>query len=149
MLLQMRSARPESTPRPLPGIARLAVALEIFLGLGALFGGGALILAPDGHFLGMPTTLLAGSPFPSFLVPGIILFTFVGLGPLLAAALTVGRHAFAPLAAIAVGLTLIGWVAVEMVVLAGPGSLAWTLYLVLGTCIAAVGVTWWRSGRVI
>jgi hypothetical protein len=147
MLLQMRSAQHESTPRPLPGIARLAVALEIFLGLGALFGGGALILAPDGDLLGMPTKLLSGSPFPSFLVPGIILFTCVGLAPLLAAAITVRRHAVAPLAAVAVGLTLIGWVSVEMVVLAGPGSLAWTLYLVLGSCIAAIGVTWWRRGH--
>lgn len=145
MLLQMRSAQYRSTPRPLPGIARLAVALEIFLGLGALFGGGAFILAPDGHLLGMPTKLLAGSPFPSFLVPGIILFTFVGLAPLLAAAITVRRQAFAPLAAVAVGLTLIGWVSVEMVVLAGPGSLAWALYLVLGALIAAIGVAWWRS----
>lgn len=145
MLSQMRSARHQSPPRPLPGIARLAVALEIFLGVGALFGGGALILAPDGHLLGMPTTLLAGSPFPSFLVPGIILFTVVGLAPLLAAAITVRRQAFAPLAAVAVGLTLIGWVSVEMVVLAGPGSLAWALYLLLGACIAAIGIAWWRS----
>lgn len=132
-------------PQKLPGIARLAVALEIFLGLGALFGGGAFILAPDGHLLGMPATLLAGSPFPFYLVPGIILFTFVGVAPLLAAAVTVRRHAIAPLAAVAVGLTLIGWVSVEMVVLAGLGSLAWALYLVLGACIAAIGVAWWRS----
>jgi hypothetical protein len=129
----------------LPGIARLAVVLEISLGLGAMFGGGALILGPDGHLLGMPTTLLAGSPFPSYLVPGIILFTFVGVAPLVAAAITFRRHAIAPLAAVAVGLTLIGWVSVEMVVLAGPGSLAWALYLVLGACIAAIGVAWWRS----
>jgi hypothetical protein len=119
--------------------------LEIFLGIGALFGGSALILAPDGHLLGMPTTLLAGSPFQSFLVPGIVLFTIVGLAPLLAAALTVRRHAFAPFAAVAIGLTLIGWVSVEMVVLAGLGSLAWALYLVLGSCLAAIGVAWWRS----
>lgn len=145
MLLQMRTAQHQSTPRPLPWVARLAVVLEVFLGLGALFGGSALMLAPDGHLLGMPTKVLAGSPFPSFLVPGIILFTLVGLAPLLAAALTVRRHALAPLAAVAVGLTLIGWVSVEMVVLAGPGSLAWALYLVLGSCIAAAGVAWWRS----
>jgi hypothetical protein len=145
MLFPMLAAQHQPNRRPLPAIARLAVALEIFLGVGALFGGGALILAPDGHLLGMPATLLAGSPFASFLVPGIILFTVVGLAPLLAAAITVRRQAFAPLAAVAVGLTLIGWVSVEMVVLAGPGSLAWTLYLVLGACIAAIGVAWWRS----
>jgi hypothetical protein len=131
--------------RKLPGIARLAIVLEISLGLGALFGGGALILGPDGHLLGMPTTLLAGSPFPSYRVPGIILFTLVGVAPVVAAAITFRRHAIAPLAAVAVGLTLIGWVSVEMVVLAGLGSLAWALYLVLGACIAAIGVAWWRS----
>jgi hypothetical protein len=133
--------------RPLVGIARLAVALEVFLGLGALFGGGGFLPAPDGDLLGMPTSLLACSPFPSYLVPGIVLFTFVGIAPLIAAALTVRRQALAPLAAVAVGLTLIGWVSVEMVVLAGLGSLAWTLYLVLGACIALIGVAWWRSSR--
>jgi hypothetical protein len=133
------------TLQKLPGIARLAVVLEILLGLGALFGGGALILAPDGHLLGMPTALLAGSPFQSFLVPGIVLFTLGGLAPLLAAALTLRRYPFAPIAAVAVGVTLIGWVSVEMVVLAGLGSLAWALYLVLGASIAGIGVAWWRS----
>src|ERR1700675_1064190 len=89
MQLEMRSARQPSTRRPLPWIARLAVALEVFLGLGALFGGGAFILGPDGHLLGMPTKLLAGSPFTSYLIPGIILFTFIGIAPLLSAAITV------------------------------------------------------------
>src|ERR1700694_1133299 len=133
------------TSRPLPGVARLAVVLEIFLGIGALFGGGVLLLAPDGHLLGMTTKTLAGAPFRSYLVPGIRLFVFVGVAPLLAAAITIRRQAIAPFAAVAVGLTLIGWISVEMVVLAGLGSLAWTFYLVLGTCIAAVGVVWWRS----
>jgi hypothetical protein len=145
MILHARSARKQSTPLRLPRVARLVIGLEIFLGLGALCGGGALILAPDGHLLGMPSKLLAGSPFSSFLVPGIILFTLVGLAPLMAAAITARRQAFAPLAAVAVGLTLIGWVSVEMVVLAGLGSLAWAFYLVLGACIAAIGVAWWRS----
>jgi hypothetical protein len=145
MLHQMLSAPTQSVPGRRPRIALLAIALEIFVGLGALFGGGALLLAPDGHLLGMPTTLLAGSPFSSYLVPGMILFTVIGLGPLVAAALTLRRHEFAPIAAIAVGLALIGWISVEMVVLAGLASLAWVLYLVLGVSIAAIGVTWWRS----
>ncbi len=131
--------------KPLPGLARLATALEIFLGLGAVFGGGALILAPDGHLLGIPTTLLEGSPFTSFLMPGIVLFSLVGLAPLMAAAITIRRQTLAPLAAVAVGVTLIGWISVEMLVLAGPGSLAWALYMVLGVSITAVGVVWWRS----
>ena len=96
MALQIRSAPKQSSASSLPGIARLAVVLEVFLGLGALFGGGALILAPDGHLLGMPVKLLAGSPFPSSLVPGIILFGLIGVAPLMAAAITLRRQALAP-----------------------------------------------------
>ena len=133
------------TSRPLPGIAWVAALLEVFLGVGALFGGAQFIAAPDGHLLAMTTKLLARTPFPSYLVPGIILFTLIGIEPLLAAAITVRRLAIAPLAAVAVGLTLIGWICVEMVVFAGAGSLAWAFYLVLGCCIAAAGLVWWRT----
>ena len=59
----------------------------------------------------------------------------------------VDAQALAPVAAIAVGLTLIGWVSVEMVLLAGLGSLACALYLVLGACISAIGVAWSRSSQ--
>jgi hypothetical protein len=139
--------RPVSTSHRLSGFARLAMALEVFLSLGALFGGGVFILAPDGHLIGMPATVLVGTPFHSFLLPGILLFTFVGIVPLVAAVITARQQALAPLAALAVGLILMGWITVEMVILAGPASLFWAFYLVLGTVIAAVGVTWLRVVR--
>jgi hypothetical protein len=146
MLARQRPAQ-RTDAGGLPGIARLAVGLELFLSIGALFGGGSLILAPDGHLLGIPPSLLAGTPFSSFLVPGLCLFIFVGVAPLLAAAITIRRQSIAPFAAIAVGLTLMGWISAEMVALAGIGSIAWAFYLVLGTSIASVGVAWWRSSR--
>lgn len=46
--------------------------LLAFLGLGAIGGGGVLIVS-----------LLDQSPFNSFLIPGIILFTVLGLAPCL------------------------------------------------------------------
>jgi hypothetical protein len=138
---------PASTSHRLSGFARLAMALEVFLSLGALFGGGVFILAPDGHLIGMPASVLVGTPFPSFLVPGILLFTLVGIVPLVAALITARRQALASLAAIVVGLTLMTWITVEMIILAGPSSLFWAFYLVLGTVIAAVGVTWLRTVR--
>jgi hypothetical protein len=138
------TARPASSRR-LPGLGRLAMVLEIFLGIGALFGGIQFILAPDGHLLGVPLSMLAGTPFHSFLVPGLLLCTFVGLGPIVAAAITARRRAIGPLAAFAVGLTLMGWITVEMVIFAGVTSLFWAFYLVLGTVIAAVGLAWWRT----
>jgi len=72
---------------------------------------------------------------------------FVGLVPLLAAAITIRRQALAPVAAVAVGLTMIVWICIEMVVLAGLGSLASALLLVRGVCISAIGIAGWRSAR--
>ena len=139
------AARPGSTSARLPGLARLAIVLEILLGIGAVGGGSMFILAPDGHLLGMPLKMLEGTPFHSFLVPGLLLFTFVGVGPILAAVITARLLAMGPLAALAVGVTLMTWITVEMVIFAGLTSLFWAFYLVLGTVIAAVGAAWWRS----
>jgi hypothetical protein len=57
------------------------IILQILLGLGALAGGAVLILAPDGSILHMPVSIMQNSPFHSFLLPGLILFTFVGIFP--------------------------------------------------------------------
>ena len=54
-----------------------------FLGLGAIGGGSALIISPSGELLGMPLLMLEESPFNSFFVPGIILFSVLGLIPLM------------------------------------------------------------------
>lgn len=134
----------EIARRPLPAVARFLAALELLLGVSAVFGGGALVLAPDGHLLSMPASMLDGTPFNDYLGPGLVLLIVIGVGPLAAAALTVWRAAIAPYAAIAVGIALMGWIAVEMVMLAGVGSLAWTFYLLLGAAITAAGVWWWR-----
>jgi len=50
--------------------------------LGAIGGGGALIISPSGKLLGMPLSMLEESPFNSFFVPGIILFSVLGFIPL-------------------------------------------------------------------
>lgn len=148
LMLSIQNARRlHARPQSVSGIARVAVIMETFLGLGAMAGGAPLILAPDGHLLGMATTMLSGTPFHSYLVPGILLFTVIGLGPMLVAAITVRRHPIAPLAAIGVGLSLIVWICVEMVILNGPGSLAWAFYLVLGCAIAGIGIAWLRYSR--
>ena len=123
----------------------MVTVLEVIVGIGAIFGGGLLIAAPDGHLLGVPTRILAGTPFDSFLVPGIVLFTAVGVLPLAAAAMTLRTSPHGPLAAVIVGLLLVGWITAEMVILGGPQTLAWALYLVLGTVIATLGVVWARS----
>jgi hypothetical protein len=57
----------------------ILIVLLFFLGIGGLISGAMLFLSPDGKLLGMSTDLLKGSPFPDYLIPGIILFLFVGV----------------------------------------------------------------------
>ncbi|MCK9612065.1 MAG: hypothetical protein PHR81_04795 [Bacteroidales bacterium] len=52
-----------------------------FLSIGALFGGGALIISPDGELLKMPVSMLESSPFGNFFIPGLILFSVLGIAP--------------------------------------------------------------------
>ena len=65
-----------------PIMVRFLIVLHLLLALGALFGGGAFLLAPDGHLIQMPVSHLEKSPFPDFLIPGAFLFTFLGVYPL-------------------------------------------------------------------
>ena len=57
--------------------------LLALLGFGAVAGGGLLIISPSGELITMPLSMLDNSPFNTFLIPGILLFIFLGLVPLL------------------------------------------------------------------
>jgi hypothetical protein len=137
-------ARP--TP-PLGGFAAAAVALEIFLGAGAVGGGLALMAGPNGEILPIPVSALSGSPFANYFVPGAILFTILGIGPLGAAVLAWRRHPVAPLLTVAVGGALLVWLIVEIVIVGysnDPPLQA--CYLGLAVAISLVGVGWMRRG---
>jgi hypothetical protein len=65
-----------------PFAAWVLIGLLIFLSFGALVCGALFMLAPDGSLLQMPLSNLKGSPFSSFLIPGMVLFVFLGVYPL-------------------------------------------------------------------
>jgi hypothetical protein len=68
-----------------PAVVWLLVVLQFLLGLGALGGGAVLMAAPDGAIIHMPLSMLKDSPFQNFLIPGLILFTLLGVFPVLVA----------------------------------------------------------------
>ena len=61
------------------------IVLQALLGLGALGGGAALMLGPQGQLLQMPVSMLETSPFRDFFIPGVLLFCLVGIFPMLVA----------------------------------------------------------------
>ena len=129
--------------QPLSRSARVALLLEVLLSIGALGGGLVLILAPRGEIMPLPLSALAGSPFDTYFVPGLILFAVLGFGPLVAARLAWLRHPLAPTAAFIVGAGLLIWVAVEIAIIgysSEPPLQA--IYGILGVAIVLVTVRW-------
>ena len=122
------------------------MAREIFLSVGALFGGGALVLGPKDEIIPLPISALDGSPFDSYFVPGLILLGVLGVGPLAAAVLGWLRHPVAPLAAFAVGVALLIWLGVEIVIAGYTNDPPLQpFYLLLGAAIIAVSLRWLTS----
>lgn len=124
--------------RPLPSRS-LALALCLVSAVSALFGGAVFIARPDGSILGMPVSVLAHSPFHDFLVPGIVLFTVIGLGSTWAAWLQARRTGYAGVASLLAGLALAGWIIVESILLRSFVSLQ-IAYLLLGLAIVGVSL---------
>jgi Predicted membrane protein (DUF2127) len=107
--------RPDRPRRP-AGVWILLVLLMI-QGLGGLAGGLALSLRPDGSIMQMPASYLAGSPFPDFLIPGLLLLFVLGVLPLVAAAGLWRRRRWAWYAAFVVGCGLMIWILVEITII--------------------------------
>jgi hypothetical protein len=129
--------------RPLTRPALASLVLELVLSIGALGGGLVLIVAPRGEIMPLPLSALAGSPFETYLVPGLILFTVLGLGPLIAARLAWIGHPMAPVAAFVVGAALLIWITVEIAIIGYSNEPPLqAIYLVFGGLITAVALGW-------
>lgn len=123
-----------------------AIVLLVFQGLGAVGGGIALMLGPQGQIIPLPVSQLAGSPFSSYFVPGLVLFAVLGLGPLAVAALAWRHHAWAPMLTLGVGLALLIWLAVQVAIVGYSNEPPiQAVYIGLGLVIAVVGAAWWRE----
>ncbi|HSW58934.1 MAG TPA: hypothetical protein VLH15_11050 [Dehalococcoidales bacterium] len=71
----------EKTKERSPVVLWILVFLLFLIGLAALISGPMLFLAPDGHLLQWSVSMLEGTPFANFLVPGVILFLLIGIFP--------------------------------------------------------------------
>lgn len=105
--------------------------IQFFVGIGALVCGMLFIIYPSGRGLGVPLSLLEGSPFSNFLIPGIILFLVNGAGQLWAGVLGFKRHAWAGYAGEVFGMGLMIWIFVQVSMIGGGHWLQYT-YFFLG-----------------
>ena len=112
--------------------------LQAFIGLGALAGGFGLVRDPSGSALGVPLSLLEGSPFPDFLIPGIFLLAVNGVGSMIGAGLSFTRRRYAQEIAIVLGAILVAWIVIQVVIIR---SFSWlhVLYFILGVVELGIG----------
>lgn len=91
--------------------------LLLFQGLGAIGGGLALIDDPSGGNLEMSVNMLAGSPFPDFLIPGLVLLVVLGVLPLAVLWAMWRRRTWAWAGSALIGLALVIWIGVQISVI--------------------------------
>ncbi|TFD54574.1 hypothetical protein E3T55_03930 [Cryobacterium frigoriphilum] len=122
--------RPAGTPVSTPqrGLRGLLLGL-LYFGAASAFGGGVLGVFANGA--GVPLDYLAGSPFTSFLWPGLILGAVVGGTQLLAAVTLQRRRPLGPLSSVVAGFGMLIWIFVELAVMR-EYSVLQTLYFALG-----------------
>lgn len=155
MATQSAAARSYAdVPRPELHLAgKVCLAVLAVLAAGAVGGAAFLVTSPDGSAMQWNTSMLAGSPFPDFFVPGLILGGLFGLGSLAVAAMGLARFRIAPFLAFAIGCGQMIWIVVELAII-GQLSFLHPLCFGLGLAIAASAMRWgwptfqaWRRAR--
>ena len=122
------------------GFYRLAaVILLLFNGIGAMYGGYLFITAPDGSLIQMPLSFLEHSPFPNFLIPGIILFVFNGVFSLVTSVCIILKTRNYPLMIVFQGVVLLIWITVQIAMIRSYDAVLHTTFLAVGVLFILLG----------
>lgn len=113
--------------------------LQAFNGLSGLLGGYMLINDPTGNSLNLVLEWLQITPFENYLIPGIILFLFVGMGNVFGFWFTFKKKKKLALVGLVFGLILMVWILLQ-VALIGYKDFLQPLYFTSGMLQAVAGL---------
>jgi hypothetical protein len=105
--------------------------LTIIQIIGASAGGIGLVRDPVNN-IGMPLSMLEGSPFNDYLYPGLILLIVVGLFPIVPLVGLIMRRTWGWWLELAAGLGLIIWIITEAVLLGYLPGMGIALQIAMG-----------------
>lgn len=115
-----------------------------FIALTAIGGGIAILIGADPF----PAEWLAGTPFPDYTIPALLLSVVVGGSALMATILIFMRGAKGVLVAMAAGIIMMGYIMVEVLILkqAPPGPTPIEImYFSLGLLLLGLGAYLWNA----
>ncbi len=138
----------------LKNVRNLYLMLLGFLAVGAIGGGIALIISPSGNLIGIPLSEFKNMPFHSYLIPGIILFSVLGIIPLLLIIALLKKPQsklaehfnlfqdmhWAWTFSIYIAFALIGWIHFELIFLQGVVHWLQTFYIFYAIVIIIIAL---------
>lgn len=129
------------------GVRVALVAADSCVALTAIGGGIALATGFEGERY--PVDWLAGTPFGSYLLPGLILATAVGGSAAVAAVATLRRPAIGALPSLVAGVILMGWIAGEVLLVRASAARSWVevAYFATGLLMAVLALAVGQAER--
>jgi hypothetical protein len=105
-------------------------ATNLFVGIGALFGGIMALSDTSGTLYGASTDILKTGPFTTFLIPGLFLFFVLGLGHLVSFVSVKRKLRFHVYISGGAGCILMAWILIQCYVLQAIASLHVIFFLI-------------------
>jgi hypothetical protein len=120
-------------------VRRALCILELFVALTAIAGGLALVTGLEAQRF--PIAMLRGTPFHSYVIPGLLLAVVVGGSASVATAISLRRPSMAGPASVVAGIVLMGWIVGEVVLLQLPVTHDrwWEVFYFAVGCALAIG----------
>lgn len=112
MTVHAQTPAPRALPRQ--AVRWALVGVEVFVAVGAIFGGIGLMA---GNAIHISDDWLIGTPFNSWLLPGILLLLIVAVPMAVAAVAELRRRAWAYAASVLAGFAQIGWIIAQWAIM--------------------------------
>jgi hypothetical protein len=118
--------------------------LVSFIAVTSTLSGLLMISKPDGSILNLPLSLLEGTAYKNFLLPGIFLTVLVGGANLLAVFYNIQRHPNRYNWAMTGGIIISGWIIVQMIIL---HAAHWLHFIYLGIGLLIILIAYQLKGK--
>jgi hypothetical protein len=106
--------------------------------LNALFAGYSFMFDPSGSGLNISVNRLEYSPFNSYFIPGLVLFTSIGLLSLITAIVTILKWKQYPWMIMIQGAVIFGWIVIQMAMLREVNYLHY-IFMMIGVLLFFFG----------